>query len=72
MDFYRHYIRLDGENNLIFGFSDAFEEAVEGDVLITEKGGRHFELDGVINPSLFTNDGRLLYRYIDNKIRHVD
>ena len=63
MEFYnKHYIRLDG-NVVIKGFSDAFETPLETDICINEKGGRHFEIDGEINPSLFTMDMCHLYRY---------
>ena len=68
-DFYnKHYIRLDG-NIVIKGFSDAFETPLESDICINEKGGRHFELNGEINPSLFDENFCHLYRYENNEIR---
>ncbi|ASA22305.1 hypothetical protein [Paenibacillus donghaensis] len=42
---YKHYIRVDTEGNVIRAFSDAFEQPEPGDLLVTEDGGRHFNLD---------------------------
>lgn len=42
---YKHYIRVDGNTNIIKAFSDAFEQPEEGDICITEDGDRHFNLD---------------------------
>lgn len=68
MNFYnKHYIRV--ENTLVVkGFSDAFELPLETDICINEKGGRHFEIDGEINPSLFNENGTHIYRY-DTELR---
>ena len=41
---YRHYVRLDGDNIVVHGFSDEFETPGETDILINDKGGRHFRL----------------------------
>ena len=69
MDFYnKHYIRVEG-NLVTKGFSDAFESPLDTDILINEKGGRHFEFDGVINPSLFDDNFCHLYRYENGTIR---
>ena len=66
-EFNKHYIRV--ENTIVVkGFSDAFETPFETDICINEKGGRHFEIDGEINPSLFNEDGIHIYRY-DTKLR---
>lgn len=63
-EFYnKHYIRLNSDNMIIKGFSTAFEKPLETDICINEKGGRHFEIDGVINPPLFDEKGCHLYRY---------
>ena len=68
MEFYnKHYIRLDG-NVVTKGFSDAFETPLETDICINEKGGRHFEIDGVINPLMFDMYGCHRYRY-DGELR---
>lgn len=68
MEFYnKHYIRV--ENTLVVkGFSDAFETPLETDICINEKGGRHFEIDGVINPPLYDENGCHIYRY-DTELR---
>ena len=66
MDGHNHYIRLEG-NKVIKGFSDAFEEPQEGDILIAENAGRHFELDGVVNPPLADEQGVALYKYEKGK-----
>lgn len=47
----KHYIRT--ENNIVIkGFSDAFEKPLDTDICINTKGGRHFEINGCINPPL--------------------
>ncbi|MDF2985741.1 MAG: hypothetical protein K0R50_1251 [Eubacterium sp.] len=51
----KHYIRLDLNNNIVKGFSDDFEEPSDTDICINEKGERHFEINGKINPVLFEN-----------------
>lgn len=68
MEFYnKHYIRvIDGI--VTKGFSDAFEEPTDTDICINEKGGRHFEIDGEINPPMFDENFCHLYRY-DGKLR---
>lgn len=67
-DFYnKHYIRLDG-NIVVKGFSDAFETPLDTDILINDKGGRHFAINGEINPSLFNDKFCHIYRY-DNELR---
>ena len=65
--FNRHYIRV--VNGIITkGFSDAFEEPIETDICINENGGRHFEINGVINPPLINEEELHIYRY-DTKIQ---
>ena len=68
MDFYnKHYIRV--ENGIVIkGFSDAFEQPTDTDILINDKGGRHFELDGEINPPLYDENFCHLYRF-DGELR---
>lgn len=63
----KHYIRLH-ETNIIKGFSDAFETPLETDICINEDGGRHFELNGVINPPLQDENGCCLYRCVNGII----
>ena len=68
MEFYnKHYIRV-VDGIVTKGFSDAFEEPTDTDICINEKGGRHFEIDGVINPPMFDEQMCHLYRY-DGKLR---
>lgn len=62
MEEYKHYIRLDSNNFIIKGFSNAFEQPLETDICINQNGGRHFELNGQINPSLF-NNGMPIYKW---------
>ena len=48
MYFNKHYIRVDAQNRITNGFSDAFTiplpQPGETDILINDKGGRHFRL----------------------------
>lgn len=78
MNFYnKHYIRIDNENNIVHGFSDAFEQPQEGDILINEQGGRQFEfyINGNIylgaNPSLRDFDGKFLYKWDGKEVVSV-
>ena len=64
----KHYIRLDNENRIIKGFSDDFEQALETDICVNEGEGRHFELNGVINPPLTNLKGIYLYKYENDEI----
>jgi hypothetical protein len=68
-EFNKHYIRIDMENRVIKGFSDAFEQPTDGDICINEQGGRHFELNGVINPPLMEEHGVYLYKYADSTVQ---
>lgn len=64
MEYYNmHYIRLDENSYIIKGFSDAFEIPLETDICINEQGGRHFELNGEINPPLKDLIGSHRYKY---------
>lgn len=68
MEFYnKHYIRV-VDGIVTKGFSDAFENPSESDICINEKGGRHFEINGEINPPLFNEDFTHVYRY-DTELR---
>ena len=64
----KHYIRIDEENRIIHGFSDAFGQPQDGDICINDKGGYQFRLviaDGLSeeNPPLRDDYGVLLYRW---------
>ena len=68
MEFYnKHYIRV-VDGIVTKGFSDAFEEPTDTDICINEKGGRHFEIDGEINPPMFDERMCHIYRY-DTELR---
>ncbi len=63
-----HYIRLDSNNRIIKGFSDAFEQPEVNDICINQEGCRHFELLGQINPPLTNISGIHLYKYTDGAV----
>ena len=63
MFYNKHYIRVDSNGIVTKGFSDAFEQPLETDICINKKGGRHFTIDGVVNPPLYTENGCHAYRY---------
>ncbi len=65
---YKHYVRLNKNNFVVKGFSKLFEEPLETDTCINEEGGGHFELNGIINPSLIHLDGFPKYKYVDGEI----
>lgn len=63
----KHYIRV--ENGIVVkGFSDAFETPLETDICINENGGRHFEIAGEVNPTLYDEKLCHIYRY-DSDLR---
>jgi hypothetical protein len=49
MDGYKHYIRIDINNIIIHGFSDAFEQPITNDIQLTGDFGRHFQIQ-LISP----------------------
>ena len=62
---YNHYIRTNESGIVIHGFSDAFEQPQEGDILIFEDGPRHFHLAW---PEPLTNErGQYRFRWIDGQ-----
>lgn len=63
-----HYIKIDTDKNIIKGFSDAFEQPLINDICINEDGERHFELNGIINPSLINSQGIYLYKYVNGEV----
>jgi len=66
---YKHYLRLDSENYIIKGFSDAFPETIEEtDILLRETEQRQFYFsDFIFNPSL-TEGTQPKYKYVDGEI----
>lgn len=64
----KHYIRLDEQNRVVYGFSTIFDTPLKTDICINEDGGRHFELFGVVNPPLLDMQGINLYKYENGKV----
>lgn len=44
MDVYKHYIRVEG-GIVVHGFSDAFEQPQDGDIILSGDFGRHFQFN---------------------------
>ena len=67
----KHYIRIDEENRIVKGFSDAFEESQEDDIVIAEQANRHFQLPfkGHVNPPIKTDEGIPLYKYENGEVK---
>jgi len=42
MDGYKHYIRVNDAGTIVHGFSDAFEQPLDDDILVAEEAPRHF------------------------------
>ena len=61
------YIRVK-DTSIVKGFSDVFEDPIEGDICIDESDTRHFHIAEEVNPSLCNMDGVYLYKYIDGEI----
>jgi len=59
----KHYVIIDDSGRILRGFSDDFEQPEVGAICICEDGGRHFELEGFINPPLSDHNGVPLYKY---------
>ena len=68
----KHYIRIDNQNRIIHGFSDAFEQPQADDILLNENGGRQFEMlvDGewLTNPQLLNEWQVSLYKWNGKKV----
>ena len=59
----KHYIITDELGRVLRGFSDDFEQPEVSAICINEDGGRHFELNGVINPPMMDYSGVPLYKF---------
>ena len=59
---YKHYLRLNENNEIIHAFSSVFEQPLEGDILYRESTEGHF------NMNLRSIEGDWLYKYIDGEI----
>lgn len=64
----KHYIITDEIGRIVRGFSDDFEQPDASAICICEDGGRHFELNGVINPSLTDYNGVPLYKFYGDRV----
>ena len=50
---YKHFVRTDEQNRILYGYTDAFDSPREGDLLLSDQGSRHFQLifaDGSTRP----------------------
>jgi hypothetical protein len=61
---YKHYIRLNSQNEIIHAFSDAFNIPEEADILLEETEERHCQLQIMSEKYI----GKYKYKYIDGKI----
>ncbi|REK59895.1 MAG: hypothetical protein C6W55_00585 [Thermobacillus sp.] len=62
---YNHYIRLNEAGEVVHGFSDAFEQPQDGDILVLENGPRHFHQ---VWPWPIVNErGQYISRWIDGQ-----
>lgn len=64
----KHYIITDETGRILRGFSDDFEQPEAGAICICEDGGRHFELNGVINPPMMDYNGTPLHKLDGAKV----
>ena len=64
----KHYVSCDMNGVILRGFSDDFEQPTANDICISIDGGRHFELDGIVNPLIRDNNGVPLYKLIGGVI----
>lgn len=67
----KHYIRVDAEERVVIGFSDAFATPQDGDICINEQDGYQFRLfpNGEENPLLTDTTGAHLWRWEKGVIR---
>ena len=72
MNFYnKHYISIRKDGCIVNGFSDAFRQPSETDILLTDKGGYQFRLfsGGEENPSLYDWNGMIpLYKWESGEV----
>lgn len=66
---FNHYIRVNAEGIITYGFSSCFDTPIKGDICIGENMGGQFQLkfaDGSyspLNPNLYDDHMNPLYRY---------
>lgn len=56
---YNHYIRKNSDGIVIHGFTTGFEQPQEGDMLLSGKDGRHFDI------KLMTERGQHKYKIVN-------
>ena len=61
---YKHYIRLNTNNEIIHAFSDAFEQPEKTDILLKETKERHCQFQVFSEKYL----GKYKYKYIDGQV----
>ena len=64
-EYNKHYIRVNQESHIIYGFSNAFERPHFTDILINDMGSYQFQLfqGGEENPQLRDEEGIFLYKW---------
>jgi len=67
---YKHYIRLNEQNEILHAFSNAFEEALDGDICINTTDQRQLIINNIVNPNM-TDLGVPLYKWENNEIVEV-
>jgi len=61
---YKHYIRLNSQNEIIHAFSNAFEQPSETDILLMETEERHCQFQVMSDKYI----GKYKYKYINGEI----
>lgn len=64
----KHYVISNDAGHILRGFSDDFEQPDANSICINEDGGRHFQLNGVINPPMTDYSGVPLYKFDSGKV----
>ena len=64
----KHYIKIDSNGLITEAFSDTFRTPDNDCICINEQGGRHFQINGVINPSLVDADGFFVFKWNGTEI----
>lgn len=68
----KHYVTTNENGAVLRGFSTDFEQPAANDVCICEDGGRHFELNDVVNPPMTDYHGVPLYKFDGKQIINRD
>ena len=64
----KHYIITDELGRILRGFSDDFEQPDANAICICEDGGRHFQLNGVVNPPMIDTSGIPKYKLVSGAV----